>query len=163
MKKIIIILVVAAIVIISGIYLVSNEPANKDPENTYRTFIQAVNDIEAETATDLTIWKFSSPEEYDETVELYGQIGPLYQIETHELTVIHSDEMAEDYDLAMQSTTQIYENDFNITIDDYCYLNMSRTLNYHTGEIEYWGFQNMGCLQVDGLWYLCRFDYYGTE
>jgi len=163
MKKIIIILVVVAIVIVSGIYLIPSKPVNDNPEDSYRTFIQNINDAEAVEATDLTIWKFSPPEEYDETVELYGEIGLLYQIETHELAVIHSDEMAQNYNLEMQNISQKFENDFNITIDDYCYLNMSRTINYYTGETEYMGYSNMGCLQVDGLWYLCRFDYYGEQ
>ena len=163
MKKIFIILVVAAIVIVSGIYIVYNEPVNKTPEDTYITFHQKVNDGDGVGATELTIWKFSSQDDYDETVEFYDDMGLFYQIETHEMTVIHSHEMDQDYELVMQNTTQNYENDFNITIEDYCYINMSRTVNYYSGETEYLGFSNVGCLQVDGRWYLCRFDYYGTE
>ena len=162
-NKIILVLVVAAIVIVSGVYLIASKPVNVTPEDTSRAFDQYINDADGVAAADLTIWKFASPEKYNETVEDFSEMGLFYQIETHDLTVIYSNEMAQDYKIEMQNITQQYENDYNIIIQDYCYLNMSSTINHYDGNIEDMGYYNMGCLQIDDLWYLCPFKYYGEE
>ena len=161
-RNLLIVIVVASIVIISGaFYFMANKPVNSNPEDAYVAFAEYVNNAEAVAATELTIWKFSPPDEYEETVDLYEEICLFYQIEIHDLTVIHSDEMALDYKLEMQNISDSYANDYDIVIEDFCYFNHSMTLNYYTGETEYLGYMNFGGLQVDGLWYTCRFDYYG--
>ena len=158
-----IILIVAIIIIASVAYIFTDKPANDNPEDTVTAFFQYINDQEPEAATDMTITKFSTPEDYEETVEHYEPIGAFYQYEVHDITVIQSEDMAPDYKVEMQNLTHFYENEYNITIDDYCYLNFSTTYNYFNGEIEDMGFNNMGCLQVDGLWYMCTFRYYGID
>ena len=157
-----VILVVAIIIIASGIFLIfSNDPINNNPEGAIEGLTQSINNADGKDAADFTISKFGPSEEYDETVEFYHHMGLYIQVETHEVSVFYSEDMADNYHLEMQNVTHQLENDYNVEIQNYCYLNVSRTYNYWNGTVEYQGFRNFGCVQIDSLWYICPFDYYG--
>ena len=156
------VLVVVIIIISAGLFFAfSKGPVNTDPEATMRAQIDYVNDLKGTAAVEISIYKFASPPEYDYYRNLFLSYGEYYQLELNMLTVFTESDMAPDYKREAQNVTEEYEAKYNIVIQEFCYINYSRTYNYYTGESVHQAFRNMGCAKVDDLWYICSYDYYG--
>lgn len=156
------VLVIVIIIISAGLFLAfSKGPVNTDPEATMRAYVDYLNNLKGTAAVDIMIFNFAPSYEYDYHRNMCMKFGEYYQMELNMLTVFTESDMAQDYKREAQNITEEYEAKYNIVIQEFCYINISRTFNYYTGEIVYQGFKNWGCARVDNLWYICFFDYYG--
>jgi len=157
-------IVVIIVLLLVGLYLNnSSKPPNVDPISTIRAYVDYINEQEAESALDMTVNKFGYDYMKNYTLQDLRYFGDTFLLEMKYIQVFTEDEMAPDYLREWANLTEDLEYDFKVTIQEVSYINFTRTYHYYGGESVDQGYTNMGCVKVDGYWYICNFNYHGQE
>ncbi|MCK5039223.1 MAG: hypothetical protein KAS16_09010 [Thermoplasmata archaeon] len=161
----ILIVIVVVIAVIALAFLLIDGESQRSPESTFKKFMELYlfGYDDCRELGDLTTMSFDEDyeeiidecNEYNENNEEEDYSDYTYTIKSLEFT--YRDELSSADGESIDQSIEYLEDYYDITIDDYCFVDYTITITHDGEESPYIGGSNgieIECVKIDGKWYV---------